>query len=606
MHPNFAGETKFCCMKTSIKLVSLLALFISVLFVQSCKEEEIKPAPVVTLDASEGQNTPGSTVTINATVEAQNGGQSLVVYVSGTEVESVDIAGAGTFSHAFEYTIPANAVVGSKIIIAFQVIDKKNYPSSITNFILTIGDPVLKLEGTLATQTLDATKPYLLKGQVFIPSGVTVTIPAGTVVKGDKASKAVLIVQPGGKLIANGTATNPIVFTSAQAAGERDRGDWGGIILLGNAWVNQAALPAIEGITPTQTYGNITSPTTNADHDAGSLKYVRIEYAGIELTPNNETNSLTMGGVGNTTVVDNVQVSFGGDDGFEWFGGTVNAKHLISLSTWDDDFDTDFGWGGKVQYGLVVRNPFFADQSGSNAFESDNQANANDTPGGVAGYTRGIFSNITVLGPRDINAPTARPLSANYQNGLHFRRRTSISIFNSFISGFPVGIRLDDQASLDNLNAGNAKLAYNIFASPNTTVNGTSVTANNVAFATGLSSGDVTALVAHFNTNSNTLLNPTGSEAWSSTPGTPAGSINPYANLGISADLFWGGKTSSTYPANPSFVVTSGTLATGANFTDPKFTGDTFFDKTVTYRGALGATDWTDGWADFQPLNAAH
>jgi len=600
-------------MEKFIKLLSFLTVLSAILLIQSCDDEEsIAPAPVVTLDASSSSQIPGSAITITATVDAPNGGESLLVYVGGTEVESYDMAGAADFTQAFPFTVPANAVVGSTIIISFQAVDVKNYPSAITNYTLTVGDPVITLSGTLTTRTLEAGKPYLIKGQTFIPTGVTLTVPAGTVVKGDKATKGTLIVQPGGKLVANGTAASPVVFTSAQGVGERDRGDWGGIVMLGNAWVNQTALPAIEGITPAQTYGNITSPTTNADQNAGTLKYVRIEYAGIELTPNNETNSLTMGGVGTGTVIEHVQVSFGGDDGFEWFGGTVNGKYLVSLSTWDDDFDVDFGWSGNVQWGLAVRNPFFADQSGSNAFECDNQANANDTPGGVAGYTRPIFSNITVLGPRDFNTglgsgTSARTISANYQNAIHIRRRTAISIFNSFLSGFPVGVRLDDQATLDNLVAGTGKHAYNVLASPNTTELGTTTSSSNVAFATGLFSGDATAVRDYWIANNNTFIKPTGGEGWSPNPGAPAGSIDPYTTpLGLNKALFWGGQTSSNYPSNPAFTVTAGTLATGANFTDTKFTGNTFFNTTVTYRGAFGATDWTDGWAEFQPLNKVY
>jgi hypothetical protein len=599
-------------MKKITKLLPFLTVLFTILLIQSCDDEEsIAPAPVVTLNATSGQDIPGGAVSITATVTAPNGGESLVVYVAGTEVESYDIAGAQDFEQEFQYTIPANAAVGSTIVIAFQAIDSKNYPSAIANYMLTVGDPVITLSGTLATQTLVAGQPYLIKGQTFIPNGVTITIPAGTVIKGDKATKAALIVQPGGKLVANGTAANPVVFTSAQAVGERDRGDWGGIIMLGDAWVNQTALPAIEGITPSQTYGNITGPTTNATQNAGTLSYVRIEYAGIELTPNNETNSLTMGGVGSGTTIDHVQVSFGGDDGFEWFGGTVNAKHLVSLSTWDDDFDTDFGFAGNVQFGLVVRNPFFADQSGSNSFESDNQANANDTPSGSSGYTKAVFSNITVLGPRDFNTglgsgTSARTISANYQNAIHIRRRTSISIFNSFFSGFPVGLRLDDQATLDNLTAANGKHAYNVLASPNTTELGATTSSSNVAFATGLFSGDATAVRDYWTSNNNTIIKPTGGEGWSPTAGSPAGSIDPYVALGLNKAQFWGGQTSSNYPSNPSFTVTTGTLSTGANFDDAKFTGNTFFDATVTYRGAFGGTDWTDGWAEFQPLSKVY
>ena len=285
---NFDANLNLISMKKITQLLSIAMLISAVLFIQSCDDDEnIQPAPTVTLDASSGAAIPGGSVTINATVSAPNGGQSLVVYVGGAEEEAYDIGGAQDFEQEFTYTVPANAVIGSTVVISFQALDSRNYPSAISNYMLTVGDPVVTLQGNLTTQTLTAGQAYLLKGQTFVPSGVTLTIPAGTVIKGDKASKATLIVQPGGKLIAEGTASNPVVFTSAQPAGGRDRGDWGGIVLLGDAWVNQTALPAIEGISPTQTYGNITSPTTNETQNAGTLTYVRIEYAGIELTPNN-------------------------------------------------------------------------------------------------------------------------------------------------------------------------------------------------------------------------------------------------------------------------------------------------------------------------------
>jgi hypothetical protein len=590
-------------MNKSIKL--LAAIFLLSLFwaMQGCNEEKIEPAPSVIVDPTSAQNIPGGKVTANLTITAPNGARDLLIYVGGVEEDVRDLSTADLATPLpFEYTIPSNAVVGSKIVVAFQVIDSKNYPSAIANFVISVGDPVITLQGNLSTQTLDASKPYLLKGQVFVPSGVTLTIPAGTVIKGDKATKATLIVQPGGKLIAEGTATNPVVFTSAQAVGERDRGDWGGVVILGNAFVNQTAKPAIEGITPTQTFGSVAAdgatPSTNANENSGTLKYVRIEYAGIELTPNNETNSLTLGGVGNGTTVEYVQVSFGGDDGFEWFGGTVNGKYLISHSTWDDDFDTDYGWGGNVQFGLVVRNPFFADQSGSNAFESDNQANGNAIAGicdGTTntGCTRGVFSNITVLGPREIQS---RSISGNYQNAAHIRRRSAISIFNSFFAGFRVGIRIDDQGTLDNLNSGAGRHAYNVLSVPGTTVVGSSTSASDAAFATGLSGGDATAISNYWSANNNTVFN-------------NITSTSVFTDIGVLGSLFWGAQTSSNYPSNPSFTLVAGTtgannLNAGANFSDAKLSGG-FFTST-TYRGAFGTTDWTDGWAEFQPLNKVY
>jgi len=591
-------------MKKTIKLFAFFLAVSSILMIQSCdKGEDINPAPTVSVDPTTAQNIPGGSVSAELTVTAPNGALDLVIYVSGVEVETRDISTTDLNSPiTYNYTIPASSVIGSKIVVSFQVVDAKNYPSSISNFVITVGDPVITLQGILTTQTLDASKPYMLKGQVFIPSGVTLTVPAGTIIKGDKATKATLIVQPGGKLIANGTVDKPIVFTSAQAVGERDRGDWGGVVMLGNAFVNQTALPKIEGIQPDQSFGNITSPATSADENSGSLKYVRIEYAGIELTPNNETNSLTMGGIGNGTTIEYVQVSFGGDDGFEWFGGTVNAKYLVSHSTWDDDFDTDFGWSGNVQFGLAVRNPFFADQSGSNAFESDNQGNGNALAGlcdasTTVGCTRGVFSNMTVLGPREIQS---RSISGNYQNAAHIRRRSAISIFNSFFAGFRVGIRIDDQGTLDNLLSGAGKHSNNVLSVPGSTLIGQSTTVSDAAFATGLTiapdaAGNATAISNYWTANNNTVFN-------------NVTSTSVFTDLGVAGSLFWGAQTSSTYPSNPNFTLVAGVagdnnLNGGSDFTDAKLTSG--FTVT-TYRGAFGATDWTDGWAEFQPLNKVY
>jgi len=591
-------------MKKTMKLFAFLLAITSLVMFQSCKEDETTPAaPTIAAPGTVASVQVGTKADVTFTITAPGGFKSSAVTATGgtATVKTPPAAGATTGSVLVEFTAGASAGAGSVVLSLTDNGNQSTSQTAVINIVLIADTPLI---GTLATQTLDASKIYLLKGQVFIPNGVTVTIPAGTLIKGEKSSKATLIVQPGGKLVANGTASSPVVFTSAQPVGARDRGDWGGIVLLGNAFVNQTAKPSIEGITPTQTYGSslaeTATPATNATENSGTLTYVRIEYAGIELTPNNETNSLTMGGVGNGTTVSYVQVSFGGDDGFEWFGGTVNGRYLVSHSSWDDDFDTDFGWGGNVQYGLIVRNTFFADQSGSNAFESDNQANGNAIAGVCdgttnTGCTRGIFSNITVIGPRDIQA---RPISANYQNAMHIRRRSSISVFNSFFSGFRIGLRIDDQGTLDNLTSGSAKHGYNVLTVPGSTAIGSTTTQSDAIFATGLSSGDATAISTYWAANNNASFN-------------TIAAITPISDLGITGSLFWGLQTSSNYPSNPNFALVAGVagannLNTGANYTDAKFTGNAFFTTTGAFRGAFGATDWTDGWAEFQPLNKAY
>jgi hypothetical protein len=160
-------------MKKVTQILALFAITASLVVFQSCKEDEkIEPAPIVDVDPTAAANTPGNKVSANVTVTAPNGGKSLVIYVSGVEAETKDISTLDLSAPiAYEYTIPTSAVIGSVIVVSFQAVDNKDYPSAITNFIISVGDPVIKLEGTLTTQTLDATKPYLIKGQVFVPSG---------------------------------------------------------------------------------------------------------------------------------------------------------------------------------------------------------------------------------------------------------------------------------------------------------------------------------------------------------------------------------------------------------------------------------------------------
>ena len=431
----------------------------------------------------------------------------------------------------------------------------------------------VELTGDLSTRTLTSTTKYLLKGQVFVKDGQTLTVEPGTVIFGDKITKGTLIIAPGGKIIANGTATQPIVFTSALPVGTRDRGDWGGLVILGKANVNQAS-PAIEGITPATTYGG-----TNDADNSGSLKFVRVEFAGIELTPNNETNSITLGAVGSGTVLENTQVSFGGDDGFEFFGGTVNGKNLISFASWDDSFDVDFGYSGKVQFGLEVRYPSFADQSGSNSFECDNGPNDNVTPL----LTTGVFSNFTLVGPK---LTAAQSINANYQHSIDLRRRTAVTIANSVFVGYPRGIRLNQQSVYDNY-APTSGTAIGFLI--NNVMHTNSNSSTNPVYAVGSGMTATAVNVATLWTTTNIMSN-------------EADNAVGYAALGLNTNIFFGIKANTGYEANPTFAVTTGLIANGASFTNPKLAGLT----PTTYVGAFGASDWTDGWSEFNPIGKAY
>jgi hypothetical protein len=430
-------------------------------------------------------------------------------------------------------------------------------------------EELVELTGNLTTRTLTADKQYILKGQVFVREGQVLTVEPGTVIFGDKATRATLVIDRGGRMIAEGTIDKPIVMTSAQPVGVRDRGDWGGLVILGRANVNQPN-PAIEGITPEVNFGT-TGSSQFDEESSGIFKYIRVEFAGIELTPNNETNSITMGGVGRGTTMEYAMVSFGGDDGFEWFGGTINGRYLISLASWDDDYDCDFGWSGNVQYGVVVRYPGFADQSQSNAFECDNGPNDND----VEPYTTGTFSNITVLGPIKEGD---RVGNNNYYSAMDLRRRTAISITNSVFTGFPNGLRMNQPSVVGQYESGRGVLFNNILLAPRT------------AFAAG-SGVEVSSVQALWEANNEVQGG--------------AASIAQYQALGLNPDLFYGTNLPDTYPSNPNFAVSSGSLLTGASFDNPKFNEPNragFFDTNVSFRGGFGSVDWTDQWTEFNPV----
>lgn len=392
---------------------------------------------------------------------------------------------------------------------------------------------------------------YLLSGFVYVEEGVTLNIAPGTIIKGDKATKGTLIVKRGARIIADGNPTQPIVFTSNEPAGSRDRGDWGGVIICGRAPHNQPADPIVEG-GPDAVYGG-----NNPADDSGILRYVRIEFAGIALQPNQEINGLTMGSVGSGTVLEHVQVSYSGDDSFEWFGGTVNGKFLVAHVGLDDDFDQDFGWQGKVQYALVVRDPNAADVSGSNAFECDNDAAGNS----AAPYSQGVWSNVTVLGPLTVNST----VSDLYKRSMHLRRNTQTQVFNSVFTGYPTGLLIDGGSTETNATNNDLRVRNTILAG---------MTSN-----FGVASGSTWDISSWFNTS-----------GWNNAV---------YPNT---SDLGLALPTSLT---NPQLLPeTASLLLSGADFTNAPLTNSFF--EAVSFRGAFGTTNWASGWTNFDPQNTTY
>ena len=318
------------------------------------------------------------------------------------------------------------------------------------------------IKNITGTVTLDASKVYLLTSTCVVRSGGKLIIPAGTVIRGaaDLTATpklyATLVVERGGMIEVNGTSSNPVIMTSNKDAGVRDRGDWGGLVLCGKAVNNQSVDAQLEGfnnVAVDNTLGKFGG-TDDADN-SGIIKYVRIEFAGLAFEPNKEVNSLTMGSIGSSTTIEGVQCSFGNDDGFEWFGGTVNCKKLISYKTTDDDFDTDFGYRGAVQFGIAVKDTSYFDlswnapsgASTSETFESDNDAAGS----GKLPLTSAVFSNITCVGPVSLDK-TYNDLSAThkgaFRRGARIRRNSRLSVVNSVFMGYRNFIMFDGDSVL--------------------------------------------------------------------------------------------------------------------------------------------------------------
>ncbi len=278
-----------------------------------------------------------------------------------------------------------------------------------------------------ADTTLTNDTVWILSDTTYVNSGATLTIEPCTIIKGTKSPLGTLVVSRGGMIDAVGTADEPIVFTSDQAAGSRAPGDWGGVILLGRAPNFKGTDVAIEGLAdaPENQYGG-----TDPANSSGRLSYVRIEYSGFELSAGNEINGLTMGSVGSGTQIDHVMVSNTLDDGFEWFGGGFTATHLVVNNAGDDMFDMDQGFVGTLQflYGRQVNNL----SSNPNGFECDS-SNSGDLPA-----TNVTISNVTLCGTGSAGLDVAF--------GAVLRENLQGSYQNMVITGFDIGIDARDDA----------------------------------------------------------------------------------------------------------------------------------------------------------------
>lgn len=432
------------------------------------------------------------------------------------------------------------------------------------------GDPneTKVLSGTIDQSIILKKGTFTLKGYVYVNNGAILTIEPGTIIKSDVSEKGALIVERGSKLIADGTETEPIVFTSGKPSGERAAGDWGGIILLGKSITNRPTSPApiIEGGV-NRPYGG-----TDANDNSGILRYVRIEFSGIAAEPGSEINGLTLGGVGAGTILENIQVSFGADDAYEFFGGTVNAKNLVAFGTYDDDFDFDFGYSGKIQFGVSLRDKP-ADTDQANGIESDN-----DGTGSTASpVTRPELSNFTFIGPYDTTGS-----NANHGFSNRWRRAARFQLNNSILLGHrKAGFSLESAATVnDYFTGGESEFKNNLIAVYTKPINVDSAGAR--AITTGypanpMSSDDRTAMI---------------NEAIGKLRAKAESEGNIILNTREDVQL-----TDPFNFSSPNFLPLAGSPAlSGASFSGM----DGFF-TTVDYRGAFGSDDWTTGWTNFNP-----
>ncbi|GAA3758574.1 hypothetical protein [Flavobacterium ginsengiterrae] len=278
---------------------------------------------------------------------------------------------------------------------------------------------------------LDAATTYKLTGKLQVNSGATLTIPAGTVIQGVGGTSAYIAIAQGGKINVNGTAAKPVIMTSGLTT--KAAGDWGGLVICGKAPINRVTGGAS---TAQSEVADLTYGGTVANDNSGVIKYLRIEYAGAAFNTEKEFNALSFFGVGSGTVVENVQAFHGSDDGFEFFGGTVNTSNLVAIGNEDDQFDWTEGWSGTNTnwYGKL------AFGKGNRGIEADNfEFGFANTP--IANPT---ITNMTLVGP----GSTADATIYTENQAIKFRRGTKGQISNVVLSGWKTGIDVENDETI--------------------------------------------------------------------------------------------------------------------------------------------------------------
>ena len=536
-----------------LKQLSVLAILM-ILF--SCKKTET-PAPTPTV--------PAPSLSALSVSTGIAGDQITITGSNFTNVTAVKFGGTAAASYTVQNETTILATIGSGSS-GDVTVTTPGGTGKISGFVFFGAGSKFDVRGLITTNTTwKKDFVYRLRGYVYVISGATLTIEAGTKIVSNKDSAGVLVVTPDSKIIADGSASLPIVFTSDEETPAP--GDLGGLIIAGNAKVN-GNHAVIEGGLDVQyqSFGG-----NNDADNSGTLKYVRIEYAGKAVNPGDEVNGLSLYGVGNGTTIDYVQVYKGYDDAFEIFGGAVNCKHLIAYGTADDDFDFDDGYRGYIQFAISYKDPIFTDPKGtsgdySNNIEVDNVNPSNGFLLSRAPITFPVMSNFTAVGPNNVSGT-----SADYGFGMRWRRGSRFIFANSVVLGSQKeAFRVQEDSSIAYFLRGKS-LLYNSYLHDQ---------ANKFAVADKYSTSQSPYTISGFPSYTLTTIKDTY-KASNTTE------VSDYTTLLLTAPF---------NVAAPNVKPQSGSpLLSGAAFVPTELT-DAFFEK-VNFVGAIGDTDWTTGWA---------
>lgn len=509
------------------------------------------------------------------------------------EVGTVNGAASGTIT--FEDTGLDAATLYRYRVATLRGASKSAWSMIVEATTPAVGAATAVIAGDIVTsRTLSRDTTYTLRGFIHVKAPAVLTIEAGTTIRGDYDTQgSSLFVLPGARIVAVGTAALPIVFTSSRPVGQRAPGDWGGLAIIGRGIINRGGTVDLEGTGTVSTgepsgqnYAIAYSGGSDNTDNSGELRYVRVEYAGYAIAPGAELNSFTFAAVGSGTKLSYLQALQGLDDSFEWFGGAVDADHLVSYDSGDDHFDMSEGFQGRLQFLIAFQDtlltPSRASAGGASGdptgIENDGCAapsGATPCPGGfdATPYNTPVVANFTLVGSPHTSAGI----------GMVLRRGTGGHYVNGLIARWPrAGISLRDSATIRR--AGTTTTPD--LATADLAVRNVLVVDSPVLFETG--SGRV-----FLDEAANALTRSTTATLATLFTGLP---VNASAAT-TAADFNWTPAAGSAAAAG-GLATFSGKLA--SRVTAPLASGNgTVAGTTYVGAAAPGGTRWWDGWTAY-------